>query len=83
MGNIETTTKFSRLKSISSIEDNYSFSNLFVFECLVTNTKENYYPVLSRKCSLEFGLKKSEFLKGFFSLFVFGFPFTIKIMRFL
>ena len=23
MGNIETTTKFSRLKSISSIEDNY------------------------------------------------------------
>ena len=26
MGNIETTTKFSRLKSISSIEDNYSFT---------------------------------------------------------
>ena len=26
MGNIETTTKFSRLKSISSIEDNYSIS---------------------------------------------------------
>ena len=25
MGNIETATKFSRLKSISSIEDNYVF----------------------------------------------------------
>ena len=25
MGNIENMTKFSRLKSISSIEDNYSF----------------------------------------------------------
>ena len=26
MGNIETTTKFSRLKSISSIEENRSFN---------------------------------------------------------
>ena len=26
MGNIETWTKFSRLKSISSIEDSYSFT---------------------------------------------------------
>ena len=26
MGNVETTTKFSRFKSISSIEDNYSFT---------------------------------------------------------
>ena len=26
MGNIETTTKFSRLKSISNIEDKYSFT---------------------------------------------------------
>ena len=26
MGNVETTIKFSRLKSISSIEDNYSFT---------------------------------------------------------
>ena len=26
MGNIETATKFSRLKRISSIEDNYSFT---------------------------------------------------------
>ena len=26
MGNLETTIKFSRLKSISSIEDNYSFT---------------------------------------------------------
>ena len=78
MGNIETTTKFSRLKSISSIEDNYSFSNLFVFQCLVTITKENYYPVLSRKCSLEFGLKKSEFLKGFLVYLFLAFPLQLK-----
>ena len=26
MGNVETTTKFSRFKSISSTEDNYSFT---------------------------------------------------------
>ena len=26
MGNVEITAKFSRLKSISSIEDNYSFT---------------------------------------------------------
>ena len=30
MGNIETMTKFSRLKSISSIEDNYS-SNVVIY----------------------------------------------------
>ena len=31
MGNIETAAKFSRLKSISSIEDNYSFTINFFF----------------------------------------------------
>ena len=30
MGNIETMTQFSRLKSISSIEDNYS-SNVVIY----------------------------------------------------
>ena len=30
MGNIETMTKFSRLKNISSIEDNYS-SNVVIY----------------------------------------------------
>ena len=45
MGNIETRTKLSRLMSISSIEDNYcfTFSNLLVFKCLFTITKENYH----------------------------------------
>ena len=38
MGNVETTTKFSRLKSISSIED----FNLFVFSFLFTIIKKNY-----------------------------------------
>ena len=42
-----------------------------------TITKENYDPLLGRKCSLELDLKKSEFLKGFCDLFVFGFLFTI------
>ena len=74
MGNIETTTKFSRLKSISSIEDNYSFTlviNLLP-SVLTIITKENYHPLLWRKCLLKLGLKKSEFLKGFLNLFVFG-----------
>ena len=64
MGNLETTTKVSRLKST---EDNYSF----------TLGKENYHLLLRRKCSLKMDLKKSEFLKGFFNLFVFGFLFII------
>ena len=37
MGNVETATKFSRLKNISSIEDKYP---LFVFKCLFYNYKE-------------------------------------------
>ena len=48
MGNIETTTKFSRLKSISSIEDNYS-STLVIYllpSVLTIITKENYHPLL-------------------------------------
>ena len=67
MVNVETATKFSKLKSISSIEDNYSFT-LVIY---------NYHPLLWRKCLLKLGLKKPEFLKGFFNLFVFGFLFTI------
>ena len=43
----------------------------------VSDKKENYYHLLWRKCSLKLDLKKSEFLKGFFNLFVFGFLFTI------
>ena len=39
--------------------------------------KENYRPLLQRKCSLKLGLKNSEFLKGFFNVFVFGSLFTI------
>ena len=44
MGNIEITTKFSRLKSVSSIEDDYLIILLlqqFVFGCLFTVTKKN------------------------------------------
>ena len=42
-----------------------------------TITKENYNPLLWRKCSLKFDLKKSDFLKAFCNLFVFGFFFKI------
>ena len=76
MGNIETTTKFSRLKSNSSIEDNYSFT-IVIFKWLFTTAKENDHPSLWRKCSLKLDLKKSAFLKGFLNLFVFGILFTI------
>ena len=44
MGNIEIRTKFSRLKSVSSIEDDYLIILLlqqFVFGCLFTITKKN------------------------------------------
>ena len=36
MGNIETKTKFSRLKSISSVEDNHSFTLVIYFFSSVT-----------------------------------------------
>ena len=40
MGNVETTTKFSRLKSVSSIEDNcFFYSDLFIFKGLFYNYK--------------------------------------------
>ena len=42
-----------------------------------TITKENYNPLLWRKCSLKLDLKKSGFLKDFCYLFVFGFLLTI------
>ena len=43
MGNAETTTKFSRLKSISSIDCHWRW---FVFKCrLFAFTKENYHPL--------------------------------------
>ena len=74
MGNIETTTKFSRLKSIYLVSKMIIlllYSNLFVFSVSLQ---------LQRKIgfSLRLDLKKSEFRsKGYLNLFVFGFFFTI------
>ena len=62
MGNIETTTKFSRLKSVSSK----------ILKTPFTITKENYHPSLCRKRLLKFDLKKSKFL-----IICFRFLFTI------
>ena len=69
MGNIETMTKSSRLKSVSSIESNYSFTLvIYLFSDvslqLHITTKKNYYPLLWRKHSSKLDLRKSEFLKG-------------------
>ena len=55
------------------------FMVLFSSFCLQLQRKIN--PLLWRKCSLKLDLKKSEFLKGFCNLFVFGFFF--RIMSFL
>ena len=47
MGNIEFTTKFSRLENIASIENNYSFTLVInFFKYLFTITKENYHILL-------------------------------------
>ena len=56
----ETTMKFSRLKSISSIEDDYSFTLvIYLFQVFFTIKKGNYHPLLGKR-SLKLDLKKSE-----------------------
>ena len=46
MGNVEATTKFSRLKSVSSIEDNCFFIVIYLFSRVsFTITKVNYNPL--------------------------------------
>ena len=77
MGNIETKAKFSRLKSISRIEE-YSFTLVtYLFSVSLFNYKGKLLSFIVKKMFIEIGLKKSEFLKGFLNLFVFGFLFTI------
>ena len=77
MGNIETTIKFSRLKSIFSIENNYSFTLVIFFQVPLYNYKVKLSSFIVKKKPIEIVFKKSEFLKGFFNLFVSGFLFTI------
>ena len=56
----ETTMKFSRLKSISSIEDDYSFTLvIYLFQVFFTIRKGNYHRLLGKR-SLKLDLKKSE-----------------------
>ena len=59
MGNIETTTKFSRLNSISSIEDNYSFTLVIYLFSNVTLqiTKENIILYCEEKFFSAFSLQ--------------------------
>ena len=59
MGNIETATKFSRLESISSIEDNYSFSLvIFFFQVFLYNYKRRLSSFIVKRMSLEIGFKE-------------------------
>ena len=68
MGNIETTTKFSRLKSISSIEDDYFFTLvIYMFSSVSLQYKGKLSPLIVKKMLIEIGFK--EVLKGFKRVF--------------
>ena len=62
MGNKETTTKFSRLKSISSIEDNYSFGlAIYLFSRVSLQLQRTEGRLLSftvKKIFIEIGFKE-------------------------
>ena len=49
MGNKETTIKFSRLKSISSIEDNYFFTLVIYFQVSLYNYKRKLSSFIAQK----------------------------------
>ena len=55
MGNMETTTKFRRLKSISSNEDNYYFTLVIYF---FFNYKGKLSSYIVKKKSIEIGFKE-------------------------
>ena len=62
MGNIETTTKFSRLQSNSSVEDNYYFTLVNCLFSLQLQRKTINLYLLYRKCSLKLDLKSGYLL---------------------
>ena len=82
MGNIETTIY--RLKSISGIEDNYSFTSVnYLFSGVSLQLQKKLSSFIVKKMFVEIGIEKvfkevfKEFLKGFFK-FVFGFFYNYK-----
>ena len=69
----ETTTKFSGLKSISSIEDDCSFTVVIsLFEVFLYNCKGKLSSFIV-KMFIEIGFEEVQASKAFFNLFVFGF----------
>ena len=73
MGNIENTTKFSRLKSISSFENNYSFT---LYRRVTREGRGEVSPALFQN------LKKSALILGKNALtrFIYGFNFSFKML---
>ena len=72
MGNIENTTKFSRLKSISSIEGNHSFTlviHLFLSVSLQLQRKTSSFIV--KEMFIEVGFKEVWIFKTFFKIYLF------------
>ena len=82
MGNIETTTKFCRLKSISRIEDDGSVTLvIYLFSSLSLQLQKKTSSFMVKKIISEIGFKEVWVLKDFLNLFVFGFLFTLIFFR--
>ena len=71
MGNKETTTKFSRLKSISRIED-YSFTLLtYLFSSVCLQLQRKLSSFIVKNMFIEFGFEEVSVLKTFFKFICF------------
>ena len=70
MGNIETTTKFSRLKSISRIED-YSFALvIYLFSSVSSQLQKKTIIFIVKKMFIEIGFKEVWVFKKFFLIYL-------------
>ena len=66
MGNIEVTTKFSKLKNIFSIEDNYSFTLvIYLFSSVTLQLQRKTIILYSEKMFTEIDLNFRENFQGF------------------
>ena len=79
MGNIETTTKFSRLKSISSIEYNYSFTLvIYLFSSVSLQLQGKIIILYCEENSIDIGFKELWIFKRFFKIYLFS-GFSLKL----
>ena len=79
MGNIETTTKFSRLKSISSIEYNYSFALvIYLFSSVSLQLQGKIIILYCEENSIDIGFKELWIFKRFFKIYLFS-GFSLKL----